>query len=147
MHKNPIKQTQKRSLSTHPFTRRDFLATSMKAGAAAFTTGLLPNRQVSAQGQYNVLFIVVDNLRPFLECYGDPEVHTPNIEIHIYNLKGETVRQLLLGFQDAGTYRSQSRAAYWDGRNAVGEPVASGIYFYTLQAGPFKATRRMIIMK
>ena len=69
------------------------------------------------------------------------------VEIHIYNLKGETVRQLSLGYQSAGSYRTQSRAAYWDGRNAVGEPVASGVYFYTLQAGETKATRRMVIMK
>ena len=72
----------------------------------------------------------------------DAEVH-----VHIYNLKGESVRRLSLGFQMAGTYRTRPRAAYWDGRNAVGEPVASGIYFYTLQVGHFKATRRMVIMK
>ena len=70
-----------------------------------------------------------------------------DVHVHIYNLKGESVRRLSLGFQMAGTYRTRPRAAYWDGRNAVGEPVASGIYFYTLQAGKFKATRRMVIMK
>ena len=69
------------------------------------------------------------------------------VEIHIYNLKGETVRQLSLGSQGAGTYRTRSRAAYWDGRNAVGEPVASAVYFYTLHAGQIKATRQMVILK
>ncbi len=69
------------------------------------------------------------------------------VNIHIYNAKGKTIRQLSLGLQTAGTYRTQSRAAYWDGRNAVGEPVASGIYFYTLQADQFKATRQMVILK
>ena len=69
------------------------------------------------------------------------------VHIHIHNSKGESIRRLPLGFQTTGTYRSQSRAAYWDGRNAVGEPVASGIYFYTFQAGQFKATRRMVILK
>ena len=72
----------------------------------------------------------------------DAEVH-----IDIYNLKGESVRQLSVGFQTAGTYRTRPRAAYWDGRNTVGEPVASGVYFYTLQAGQFKATRQMVILK
>ena len=51
-------------MTKRPFTRRDFLSTSLKASAAAFTTGLLPNRKTNAQGQYNVLFITVDDLRP-----------------------------------------------------------------------------------
>ena len=70
-----------------------------------------------------------------------------DVDIHIYNARGESIRHLSFGFQTAGTYRTTSRAAYWDGRNAVGEPVASGIYFYTLQAGQFKATRQMVILK
>ena len=73
--------------------------------------------------------------------------HDADVHIHIYNMKGESIRQLLIGFQTVGTYRTQSRAAYWDGRNAVGETVSSGIYFYTLQAGRFKATRQMVILK
>ena len=72
----------------------------------------------------------------------DAEVH-----IHIYNTKGESIRQLSLGFQTAGTYRTPSRSAYWDGRNTSGETVASGVYFYTLQAGDVKATRQMVIIK
>ncbi len=47
----------------------------------------------------------------------------------------------------AGRYQSRSRAAHWDGKNAVGEPVASGLYFYTLTAGDFTATRKMLIRK
>lgn len=70
-----------------------------------------------------------------------------NVHIYIYNLKGESIRQLALGFQMAGTYRTSSRAAHWDGRNAVGETVASGIYFYTFQAGQFRTTRQMVIVK
>ena len=69
------------------------------------------------------------------------------VYIHIYNTKGESVRQLSLGFQTAGTYRTRSRAAYWNGRNATGELVASGVYFYSLQVGQFKATRQMVILK
>ena len=70
-----------------------------------------------------------------------------DIHIHIYNIKGESIRHLEVGYQVAGTYRTSARAAYWDGRNTVGEPVASGIYFYTFQAGQFKATRQMVILK
>ena len=70
-----------------------------------------------------------------------------DVNINIYNLKGESICQLSLGFQTIGTYRTQARAAYWDGHNSAGEPVASGVYFYTLQAGQTKATRKMIITK
>ena len=70
-----------------------------------------------------------------------------DVHIYIYDLKGKVIRQLAIGFQTAGTYRTQSRAAHWDGRNSVGEPVASGIYFCTLQAGGFKTTRQMVILK
>ena len=70
-----------------------------------------------------------------------------DVHIHIYDLKGKSIRQLAIGFQTAGTYRTRSRAVYWDGRNAIGEPVASGIYFYTFRAGQFKTTRKMVILK
>ncbi len=83
-------------------------------------------------------------------------VEDAKVNIHIYNLKGESIRHLNVGFQDAGTYRTQSRAAYWDGRNSIGERVASGTYFYTLTAryrnqrlseNQFSATGRMVIVK
>ena len=70
-----------------------------------------------------------------------------DVHITIYNLKGESVRRLKVGFQAAGTYRTQSRAAYWDGCNAMGEPVASGVYFYTLQAGHVRVSRKMVMTK
>ncbi|RKU31356.1 hypothetical protein C6497_02360 [Candidatus Poribacteria bacterium] len=63
-----------------PFSRRDFLSTSLKVGAAAFTTSLIPNLNVADEGRYNVLFIMVDDLRPLLGCYGYAEMHTPNID-------------------------------------------------------------------
>ena len=69
------------------------------------------------------------------------------VTVTIHAADGRLVRTLALGQLPAGTYQSRSRAAYWDGRNAQGEPVASGIYFYTLQAGDFSATRKMVIRK
>ena len=65
----------------------------------------------------------------------------------IHDVRGVLVRELTLGHQAAGVYESRARAAYWDGRNSVGEPVASGVYFYTLTAGEFTATRKMLIRK
>ena len=70
-----------------------------------------------------------------------------DVNIAIYAVDGQLVRTLKLGHQPIGIYESRSRAAYWDGKNELGEPVASGVYFYTLTAGDFSATRKMLIMK
>ena len=70
-----------------------------------------------------------------------------NVTLTIYDIQGRVVRDLDLGHQRAGMYHSRARAAFWDGRNAIGEPVASGVYFYTLTAGDFAATRKMLIRK
>ncbi len=69
------------------------------------------------------------------------------VTLTIYNMQGVVVRQLELGHQSAGVYRSRSRAVHWDGRNMFGEKVAAGVYFYTLEAGDFTATRKMLIRK
>ena len=76
------------------------------------------------------------------------QLATPaDVTLTIYDIQGHVVRDLDLGHQRPGMYQSKSRAAYWDGRNAVGEPVASGVYFYTFTAGDFTATRKMLILK
>ena len=70
-----------------------------------------------------------------------------DVTVSIYSVDGRLVRRLALGYQSAGVYRSRNRAAHWDGRNGVGEKVASGLYFYTFTAGSFTATRKMLIRK
>ena len=70
-----------------------------------------------------------------------------DVRINIYNAQGILVRALTLGHQMAGYYTSWSRAAYWDGRNALGERVASGIYFYQLQADEISPLRKIVILK
>ena len=69
------------------------------------------------------------------------------VSISIYDTTGRLVRTLSLGFQSAGFYNSRERAAYWDGRNELGERVASGIYFYQLTTPEFQQTRRLVIVK
>ena len=70
-----------------------------------------------------------------------------DVMLTIYTADGRLVRTLRLGNRSAGIYQSKSRAAYWDGRNTLGEPVASGVYFYTLTTNEFTATRKMLIRK
>ena len=69
------------------------------------------------------------------------------VTVFIYSANGILIRKLALGYQSAGIYRSRDRAAYWDGTNEMGEPVASGVYFYTLSAGSFNGTRKMLVIK
>ena len=69
------------------------------------------------------------------------------VVLTIYDGNGRVVRTLEVGHQTAAVYESRSKAVYWDGRNEVGERVASGLYFYTLAAGDFSATRKTVILK
>ena len=70
-----------------------------------------------------------------------------SVNLTIYAANGSVVRTLALGQQAAGIYQGRGRAAYWDGKNEIGESTASGIYFYTFTAGDFTATRKMLLMK
>ena len=69
------------------------------------------------------------------------------VTLTIYDSTGRVVRTLEVGHRVAAFYESRSKAIYWDGRNELGEQVASGTYFYTLTADDRSATRRMLILK
>ena len=69
------------------------------------------------------------------------------VALTIYDQRGSVIRRFNVGYQTASVYESRSQAIYWDGRNEVGDRVASGIYFYTLTAGDYSATRKMLILK
>ena len=69
------------------------------------------------------------------------------VTITIYNAAGRTVRVLELGELPAGSYRAKEKAAFWDGRNSLGAPAASGVYFARIQAGGYSETRRMVLLK
>ena len=70
-----------------------------------------------------------------------------DVTLTIYDTQGVLVRQLDLGHQQAGYYTDRTRAAYWDGRNHLGEAVGSGVYFYHLSAGDYSTIRKMVILK
>ena len=116
-------------------------------GIAALERLLAALTRVEAPPKKTVLLANYPN--PF-----NPETWIPyqlsdpaEVTVSIYSVDGKLVRTLELGQVPAGIYQSRSRAAYWDGQNAQGEPVASGVYFYTLTAGDFEATRKMVIRK
>ena len=69
------------------------------------------------------------------------------VTLSIYDVTGERIRTLSLGVQAAGFYQSRSRAAYWDGRNDLGEQVSSGVYFYQLSTPSEHQIKRMVIVK
>ena len=69
------------------------------------------------------------------------------VTIQIYNVAGEMIRKLDLGYRSAGLYVSQDRAAYWDGRNRFGTSVTSGVYFYSIKADDLTAVKKLIVLK
>ena len=70
-----------------------------------------------------------------------------NVTIRIYNARGQIVRTLHLGYKPAGFYMIRERAAHWDGRDESGQRIASGVYFYTIKAGDFTTTRKMVVVE
>ena len=118
-------------------------------GSLAFRQGIENLRRLLASLVPEETALLPNYPNPF-----NPETWIPyhlaeaaDVTVRIYAAGGVLVRTLALGHQVAGIYEGRSRAAYWDGKNEVGEPVASGLYFYTLTAGDFTATRKMLIRK
>ncbi|MYB92721.1 T9SS type A sorting domain-containing protein [Candidatus Poribacteria bacterium] len=121
---------------------------SLKVNPEHLANAVLPVR-LDGIGQPTQNLLLQNYPNPF-----NPETWIPYqlakdsfVSVSIYDTTGQLVRTLQLGFQSAGFYNSQERAAYWDGRNALGERVASGIYFYQLTTPSFQQTRRLVIVK
>ena len=70
-----------------------------------------------------------------------------NITLSIHSIDGNVIRTLSLGYKRQGLYHDRNKAIYWDGKNEVGEPVSSGIYFYTLITKNSTQTKKMLIVK
>ena len=123
------------------------IATNDRSPSAMRTLVYLQQLLVTARPEKTQLLANYPN--PF-----NPETWIPyqlanasDVQITIYNVKGVVVRTLALGYQSAGYYTGRTRAAYWNGRNSVGENVASGVYFYRLQADETSLMRKMVILK
>ena len=118
-------------------------------GSAIFNLGIANLEALLASRIPSETKLLLNYPNPF-----NPETWIPyqlsasaDVSVSIYAVDGHLIRTLALGNQATGIYQSRSRAAYWDGRNIFGERVASGLYFYTLTAGDFTATRKMLIRK
>ena len=123
------------------------IATNDRSPAAMRTLVYLQQLLVTARPEKTQLLANYPN--PF-----NPETWIPyelatdtNVRITIYNTQGVVIRSLQFGHQSAGYYTGRDRAAYWDGRNALGEQVASGLYFYQLETDEMSLMRKMVILK
>ena len=118
-------------------------------GSAIFDLGIANLERLLAATVPSQTKLLLNYPNPF-----NPETWIPyqlatatDVSVSIYSVNGTLVRTLALGHQAAGVYQSKSQAAYWNGRNELGEQVASGVYFYTLTAGDFSATGKMLVRK
>ncbi len=118
-------------------------------GSAIFDIGVANLEALLAAKKPATTRLLLNYPNPF-----NPETWIPyqlaeatEVTVTIHAMNGALIRTLELGHQAAGVYQSKSQAAYWDGRNAFGEQVASGVYFYTLTAGSFSATGKMLVRK
>ena len=68
--------------------------------------------------------------------------HSGYIELGIFDLMGREVKSLINEYQTAG-----NKSVMWDGTNNSKEPVSAGMYLYTLKAGDFIKTKKMILLK
>ena len=123
------------------------IATNDRSPAAMRTLIYLQQLLVTARPEKTQLLANYPN--PF-----NPETWIPyelatdtNVRLTIYNTQGVVIRSLQFGHQSAGYYVGRDRAAYWDGRNALGEQVASGLYFYQLETDEMSLMRKMVILK
>ena len=64
------------------------------------------------------------------------------VNIVIYDLIGKTIKTLVSGFQTAG-----SKNVNWNATNNQGQPVSAGVYLYSIEAGKFRQTKKMILLK
>ena len=126
-----------------------FIALDLTQAIDALSVVNHQSKQPTLWGRIRVNALLPNFPNPF-----NPETWIPyqlaeaaHVRICIYDVAGHLVRTLDLGTKLAGSYLSRERAAYWDGSNDIGEEVSSGVYFYTLEVGDYRTTRRMTVVR
>ena len=124
-------------------------AAKMDDGSLAFDQGMATLQAILESLKPDQTVLMANYPNPF-----NPETWIPyhlrqtaQVVIRIYDSRGQIVRSLDLGLQSFGYYAGRDQAAYWDGRTESGERVASGTYFYQIEAGDYTATKKMVILK
>jgi Tol biopolymer transport system component len=107
------------------------------------------DRMFTTWGDIRTTFLLQNYPNPF-----NPDTWIPyhlaqdvGVTITIHDATGHLIRTLDLGHRPADFYITKDKAAYWDGKNEAGEQVSSGVYFYTVQAGDFTATKKMVVAR
>ncbi|MFC1481739.1 T9SS type A sorting domain-containing protein, partial [Candidatus Neomarinimicrobiota bacterium] len=67
---------------------------------------------------------------------------TAPVRLAVYDLTGRLVTTLVHDVKQPGAYRIE-----WNGRDRLGRSLSSGVYFYVLEAGDFRATKKMLLLK
>ncbi|MFH1896805.1 MAG: right-handed parallel beta-helix repeat-containing protein [Candidatus Desantisbacteria bacterium] len=117
-----------------------------QALAQAIETGVTQQQIEATPAESTLLQNYPNPFNP--ECWIPFELsEKANVVIRIYNISGQLVKTLDLGVLETGAYTTQSRAAHWNGRNEEGEEIASGVYFYQMQAGNKVMTKRAVVLK
>ena len=126
-----------------------FIALDLTQAIESWSVVNLQGKQPTLWGRIRGNALLPNFPNPF-----NPETWIPyqlseaaHVRIRIYDVAGQLVRTLDLGTKLASSYLSREGAAYWDGRNNMGESVSSGVYFYTLEAGDYRRTRRMTVVR
>ncbi|HUU30027.1 MAG TPA: PQQ-binding-like beta-propeller repeat protein [archaeon] len=113
---------------------------TLLAGAAS------PASAAEAAGLPKVFSLSQNSPNPFNPSttisYSVPEGHTMFVTLKVYDLRGRLVQTLVNELREASNY-----SVFWDGTDLSGRKVASGVYFYRLQAGEFTRTRKMVLLK
>ena len=71
-----------------------------------------------------------------------PEGKSAQVTLNVYDIRGKLVRTLVNETKESGTY-----TVYWNGTDNNGNNIASGVYFYRMNAGEFSQTRKMVMLK